>query len=533
MAATLQPVVLVIIDGWGIAPSWGGNAISLAKIPVYNQLVRGYPNTLLGASGVAVGLPENEKGNSEVGHLNIGAGQVVHESLTSISQAITDGSFFTNQPLNTAFDRVKQADSALHLIGLVSDGGVHSHIDHLFALIDMAKKKEISKLYIHAITDGRDTPPFVAQHFLSQTEEKLRQVGIGQICSVTGRYFAMDRDRRWDRIEKFYRAITEGVGRVSPSVEAAVAQAYREGVSDEFIPPTIINGEGKMSVPIRDGDELVCFNFRADRSRELAHALISDKFSEFNRRITLKDIKMTAFTFYQEDLPVAVAFRPRDVHYPLSRVLSEAGLRHLHVAESEKYAHVTYFFNGGEEKPFPGEQRIVIPSPKVATYDQTPEMSTAQLAQAVVENMSKYAFTVCNIAAPDMIAHTGNLRATVIACEATDQALGQIYNQAKKDNAIMLITADHGNAEQLVDPKTGEPDTEHNNGPVPFIVVGESARGWKLRQNGVLADIAPTILNIFNLSQPSEMTGQTLILQSENTTVGQGVAPLPSGNSPQ
>jgi len=516
MGDRVSPVVLVIIDGWGIAPYWGGNAISLAKTPNYNKFIREYPNALLGASGSAVGLPENEKGNSEVGHLNIGSGQVVHESLTSIAQVISDKSFFANPALNTAMDRVKQNDSALHLIGLVSDGGVHSHIEHLFALIDLAKQKGITKLFIHAITDGRDTPPFVSQHYLSQTEEKLRQAGIGQICTVAGRYYAMDRDRRWDRIEKFYRCITEGVGRVSSSVEAAVAEAYREGLSDEFIPPTVINGEGKMAVPIRDGDDIICFNFRADRSRELVRALISENFSDFQRRVVLKNISMTAFTFYQEGLPIAVAFRPRDVHYPLSRVLSDAGLRHLHVAESEKYAHVTYFFNGGEEKPFPGEQRIVVPSPKVATYDQTPEMSTEKIAQAVVENMGKFDFTVCNIAAPDMIAHTGNLRATVTACEATDRALGKISEQVAKIGGLMLITADHGNAEQLVDPKTGEPDTEHNISPVPFIIVGEKARSWQLRKDGVLADVAPTILQIFNLAQPSEMTGRSLILESKS-----------------
>ncbi|MEX1123947.1 MAG: 2,3-bisphosphoglycerate-independent phosphoglycerate mutase, partial [Patescibacteria group bacterium] len=450
-----RPLILAVIDGWGIAPNWGGNAVTQAKTPFMNMAMKSYPHTTLQASGKGVGLPDQERGNSEVGHLNIGAGQIVHESLPAITAAIEDGSFRTSETLVKAFKRAKETNHAVHIIGLVSNGGIHSHIDHLYVLLDMAKELGVSDVCIHAITDGRDTPPFDAETHIAKLETKIKATGIGRICTISGRYYAMDRDHRWERIEKVYRAMTEGVGQTARSAAGAIAAAYRDGFSDEFIQPTIIQGDGNSFKTLQDGDSVIFFNFRGDRARELTKAIIDPKIESFTRKISLKDIYLVGFTFYQEGLPMEVAFRPRDVFRPLALILSEAGLKQLHIAESEKYAHVTYFFNGGNENPYPGEDRIVVPSPKVPSYDQMPEMSSPKVTQAVIDNIDKYDFIILNYAPPDMVGHTGNLRSAIKACEAVDQGLTAIFMAIQKHGGILMVTADHGNAEQMVNPKTG------------------------------------------------------------------------------
>ena len=501
-----KPIVLAIMDGWGVAPAWGGNAISLAKTPFMNMAAKTYPNTTLKASGEAVGLPAGERGNSEVGHLTIGSGEVVMESLPSINSAINDGSFFKSEALVEAFTRAKANNKAVHVLGLASDGGIHSHIMHLYALIDMAEKTQLTNFCIHAITDGRDTPPFVAQEYLSQIKTYLAQKGFGKICTVTGRYYAMDRDHRWDRIEKFYRAMTEGVGLTAQSPEGAVATAYRDGFSDEFIQPTVINGEKSTFQPIQDGDSVIFFNFRGDRAREITQAIVKPDFDGFKRKVSFKDVYFVGFGYYQEGLPIKVAFKPRETGKPLAALLSENKLKQLHVAESEKYAHVTYFFNGGNETPYPGEDRIVIPSPKVASYDQVPEMSAKLITKTVIENLDKYDFIILNFANPDMVGHTGNLRATIQACEIVDECLSQIFAVLKRYKGVMLITADHGNAEQKVNPKTGEPDTEHSRNPVPLIMAGDMVQNLMLQQkDATLGNIAATVLQLLNKPKPDWM----------------------------
>ncbi len=516
-----RPVVLAVIDGWGIAPHWGGNAVSLARTPFMNMAMKSYPNSVLEASGAAVGLPDHERGNSEVGHLNIGAGQIVHESLPAITAAIADGSFAKSQPLVEAFKLAKKNNTAVHIIGLASNGGIHSHIDHLYALLKMAKALDFTKVYIHCITDGRDTPPFEAQTHISHLNKVLEQYGFGVISTVSGRYFAMDRDHRWERIEKTYRAMTEGVGQMAHSAEGAVAAAYRDGFSDEYIPPTVIQGEGNSFQPIQSGDSVIFYNFRGDRARELTQALVKPDFDGFKRKIVLENVYFVGFTYYQEGLPMEVAFRPRNVTRPLALMLSEAGLKQLHVAESEKYAHVTYFFNGGSENTYPNEERIVVPSPKATSYDQVPEMASAAVTEAVVKNLDQYDFIILNYAPPDMVGHTGNLRAAIKACEAVDHGLATIYAAIQQHGGILMVTADHGNAEQMVNPKTGEPDTEHTNSPVPFALIADQLGAMMLRPTGKLSDIAPTVLELFGIPKSTEMTGQSLIvsLQREKAPV--------------
>ncbi|HSX42049.1 MAG TPA: 2,3-bisphosphoglycerate-independent phosphoglycerate mutase [Candidatus Saccharimonadales bacterium] len=518
-----RPIVLCVMDGWGVAPEWGGNAVALAHTPFMNMATKTFPYTTLAASGEAVGLPDHDRGNSEVGHLNIGSGQVVQEAFPSITTAIKDGSFLKNPVLIKAFTNAKAAGKAVHIMGLCSDGGIHSHIDHLFALLDMAKSVEFTNVCIHAFTDGRDTAPFAAEEYLARVATNLKKLGFGRICTVEGRYYAMDRDHRWERIEKVYRAMTEGVGNSAKTAEAAVAAAYRDGFSDEFVPPTVIQGENNSFVPIQDGDSVIFFNFRGDRAREITQAIVKPDFDGFNRKKILQNVYFAGFTYYQEGLPMEVAFKPKDVKLPLSGVLSAAGLKQLHVAESEKYAHVTYFFNGGQEKAFTGEDRIVVPSPKVPSYDQVPAMSSAAITKTVLENLGKYDFIVLNYANPDMVGHTGNLRAAIQACEAVDAGLQQIFDAVNKLGGIFIVTADHGNVEQMVNPKTGEPDTEHTNSPVPFIIAGDVAKGWLLRQGGSLSDVAPTILTLFNLQKSPEMTGESLILKADEPA--ESVAP--------
>jgi len=506
-----KPVVLAVIDGWGVAPPWGGNAISLAKTPFLNAAKQNYPYAKLEASGEAVGLPAGERGNSEVGHLTIGSGQIANESLPAITTAIKDKSFFANPALVEAFDRATKTGKAVHILGLTSDGGIHSHIDHLYALLDMAKMRHCPNVCVHAIADGRDTEPFAAQEYFAKVNEKFKALGLGRFCTVSGRYYAMDRDHRWERIEKTYRAMTEGVGPTARSAEAAVAASYRDGFSDEFIVPTVINGENNSFQPLQDGDSMIFFNFRGDRAREITQALVGTKFDGFDRKKKIQNLYFVGFTYYQEGLPIAVAFRPRDVNEPLAAVLSKAGLKQLHVAESEKYAHITYFFNAGTEQPFAGEDRVVIPSPKVPSYDQVPQMSTNEITAAVVNGLGSYDFIVLNYAAPDMVGHTGNLRAAIQACETVDTNLLRIFEAIDQKNGLLIVTADHGNVEEMVNPKSGEPDTEHSRNPVPFHLIGDLVKGWQLR-DGALSDIAPTILSLMGLAVPADMTGKSLVV---------------------
>jgi len=509
-----KPVVLAVIDGWGVAVPWGGNASSLAKTPFFNLAKQRYPYTTLLASGAAVGLPPNERGNSEVGHLNIGSGQIAHEALPAITEAINDGSFFTNPVLVKAFEQANSSGRAVHIMGLTSNGGIHSHIDHLFALLDMAEKLGTKEICIHVITDGRDTPPFVAQEFCAKVNERLRQLGRGRICTVMGRYFAMDRDHRWDRIQKAYRAITEGVGPTARTAEAAVAAAYRDGFSDEFIPPTVIQGENNSFRPLQDGDSLIFYNFRGDRAREITQALVQPYIDDFPRIKRINNLYFVGFTYYKEGLPIEVAFRPKNVEFPLARVISEANLKQLHVAESEKYAHVTYFFNAGHEDPYPSEDRVVVPSPKVSSYDQTPQMATKEVTAEVLKGIDKYDFIILNYAAPDMVGHTGNLRSAIAACEAVDQSLAEIGQEVERRGGVFIVTADHGNVELMVNVKTGEPDTEHSANPVPFLLVSPHFLNRQLRNDGKLSDIAPTLIEIMSLSKPQEMTGQSLLMST-------------------
>lgn len=518
-----RPLVLAVIDGWGVGPSWGGNAVSLAKTPFMNMAKSSMPYTTLQASGKGVGLPDNERGNSEVGHLNIGSGQIALESLPAITAAIEDGSFKKSAALINAFKNAKENNTAVHFIGLVSNGGIHSHVDHLYVLLEMAKEYEITDVCVHAITDGRDTPPFDAETHLVKLEEKMKDIGVGRICTVAGRYYAMDRDHRWERIEKTYRTITEGVGPVAHSAAGAVAAAYRDGFSDEFVQPTVIQAEKNTYKTMQSGDSVIFFNFRGDRARELTKAIVDPEFTSFKRKVTLENIYFVGFTYFQEGLPMEVAFRPRDITRPLALILSENNLKQLHVAESEKYAHVTYFFNGGSESTYPGEDRAVIPSPKVPSYDQTPEMSSEGVTKAVIAGLDKYDFIILNYAPPDMVGHTGNLRAAISACEAVDKGLSTIHMALQEHGGILMVTADHGNVEQMVNSKTGEPDTEHTNSPVPFTITSGQLGKLTLREGGKLSDIAPTILELFGIRKADEMTGESLITSIERAPSKPGV----------
>lgn len=517
---TSHKVILIILDGWGLAPSWGGNAVETAETFNFDSYWKKYPHTILKAAEEAVGLPRHEPGNSEVGHLNIGCGQNVRQNLPGISLEIKNGSFFKNQFLSAAVKNAKAKGGNLHLIGLVSDGGIHSHISHLFALLDFLKKETFDRVYVHMITDGRDTDPMKALSYLSELEEKIEEVKIGRVASIMGRYYAMDRDNRWDRIKLAYDVLTLGVGPKAESAEKAIAASYRKGQYDEFIVPTIIENEKNKFMPISDNDSVIFFNFRVDRTKELTWSFVKKNFRRFDRQKFLPDLYFATFAFheeYEERLAVQVVFRPTTILDPLAKVVADNNLRQFHIAETEKYAHVTYFFNGGRDQPFKGENRTLIPSPKVATYDLKPEMSAEAVTDTVLKKIDDYDLTVINFANPDMVGHTGNLRAAVKACEFVDICVGKIVQLVLPQKKVVIITADHGNAEQMINPNTGEPHTEHTTNPVPFILLSEDpALQNPLKQNHnnhslVLADIAPTILKIMNLPVPQEMTGKSLI----------------------
>ena len=512
-----RPCVLIVLDGWGLAPPGPGNAIATADTPVLDRLWQDSPHSTLAAAGRAVGLPEGQIGNSEVGHLNLGAGFRVVQELPRIDEAIESGRFFENPALIGAVDFARDAGKTLHLLGLFSYGGVHSHATHLYALLDLAAQRGLRRVAVHAFLDGRDTPPKQALEDLPSLQEALRRTGAGRIATVTGRYYAMDRDKRWDRTERAYRALVGGAGERARSADEAVRRAYAAGQTDEFVLPTVIEpesagGAGPAAV-IGDGDAVLWFNFRADRARQLSEALLLPDFDGFDRGQRPLPLHFVTLTRYATDLPVtAVAFPPQLVEWPLARVVSEAGLRQCHLAETEKYAHVTYFFNGGREEPFEGEDRVMIPSPPVATYDLQPEMSAAGVAAAARERLASgdYAFVVLNLANGDMVGHTGNMAAAVLAAAATDVAVGQVVDAALAAGGCVAVTADHGNAEEMIDPASGGPMTAHSTNDVPFMLTG-APPGTRLAAHGALKDVAPTLLTLMGLPVPDAMRGSGLL----------------------
>ncbi|MDQ3547273.1 MAG: 2,3-bisphosphoglycerate-independent phosphoglycerate mutase [Chloroflexota bacterium] len=513
--ASQGPVVLVILDGWGLEPASPGNAIELAETPTFDRLWATYPHATLRTSGVDVGLPRGQMGNSEVGHLNLGAGFVVYQSITRIDLAIEDGDFFRNPILVTAVQRASEGGRMLHLMGLLSDGGVHSHIRHLDALLDLAARAGDTNVAIHAFLDGRDTSPTGGAGYLSDTNRLIEKHRVGRIASVIGRYDAMDRDRRWERTREAFDLLVSGTGEPADDAIAAVETRYASGVTDEFMPPISILDDAGASTTIQPGDVVIFFNFRADRARQLTQALAGPPI-EGQPFDAPEDITIVMMTQYADYLPAQTSFPAIDVVFPLARIVSEAGLRQFHTAETEKYAHVTYFFNGGREEVFDGEERGLIPSPKVATYDLQPEMSAEGVASAacLAIESGQFAFVIINFANCDMVGHTGVIAAAVAATEAVDTQLGRIVASALAAGGTVIITADHGNAEQMLVPGTNQPMTAHTTNPVPIIVVSPDDaphRQTALRQDGRLADVAPTILELLHIALPSEMTGVSLL----------------------
>lgn len=513
MMEAAKPLFLMILDGWGCREAAEGNAIAQANIPNFKRLEKEYPFTTLQASGEAVGLPKGQMGNSEVGHLNMGAGRVVYQELTRIFKGIQDGTLFKNSVLLEAMEQAKLNKKGFHLMGLLSNGGVHSHIDHLYALLEMTKKQGLEKVYIHVILDGRDVLPQSAKEYISQLEGKIKELGVGTIASVSGRYYVMDRDKRWERLEKGYRALVYGDGKHAPSALSAVEISYDTRVTDEFVLPTVIDDQAGNPVgQIQEGDSVLFFNFRSDRAREITRAFVDEEFPGFERP-DRPHVHFVCMTEYDETIPAPVAFPQQNLDNTLAEVLADHGVKQLRIAETEKYAHVTFFFNGGLEEPYPSEERILIPSPKVATYNLQPEMSAREITQAVLGKIreSTYDVIILNFANPDMVGHTGVFEATVKAVEVVDECLGQIYEELKKRNAALLVTADHGNAEEKVDPKTQLPITAHSTNSVPFILVDDRFKGQSLREGGALCDIAPTMLNLIQIPIPKEMTGKSLL----------------------
>jgi len=506
------PNLLLILDGWGHRDSADANAISMANTPVWDSLLEAYPHTLIHTSGLKVGLPEGQMGNSEVGHMNLGAGRIVYQNLTRINKAIEDGDFFTNPALLGACEKTNALDGALHIIGLLSPGGIHSHEDQIAAMIDMAEQQGCQHIYLHALLDGRDTPPRSAENSLQYFSKKLADSGKGQIASVSGRYFGMDRDKRWDRVEKAYLAIVEGRSDEQyRDALSALKDAYERGEDDEFVRPTcIVTAEGEP-VRMQDGDALVFMNFRADRARELTRAITEADFEGFDRPRFLSLSTFVMLTEFADDIKADCAFPPMPLSNSLGEYLSKQGLTQLRIAETEKYAHVTFFFSGGQEREFSGENRILIPSPNVATYDLKPEMSAYEVCEKLVKAIKnrEYDAIICNFANGDMVGHTGDLSAAIQAVEVLDECLGMITEAILEVDGNCLITADHGNVEQMKDDKTGQALTSHTDGPVPLVYVGKQL--LSLKENGSLCDISPSLLELMHLDIPSEMSGQSLI----------------------
>ncbi len=511
-----NPVALIILDGFGLNNNEKGNAIKAAKTPNIDSYFASYPNTILEASGMAVGLPDGQMGNSEVGHTNIGAGRVVYQELTRITKSIKDGDFFKNEVLLSAVENCKKNNSALHFAGLLSNGGVHSHIDHLFGLVELAKKNGLSKVYIHAIMDGRDVSPTSGVEFIKELQEKLSEIGVGEIATVCGRYYAMDRDNNWDRVNKAYNAMVNAEGEKVSDIISAVEKSYETKdengalLTDEFIRPMIAMKDGEPVGKISENDSVICFNFRPDRAREITRTFVDPEFKGFER--VYFPLYYVCMTQYDASMPnVNVAFKPQVLTNTFGEYISKKGLKQLRIAETEKYAHVTFFFNGGVENVYEGEDRKLIPSPKVATYDMKPEMSAYEVSDACVEliNEDKYDCIILNFANCDMVGHTGVFDAAVKAVEAVDTSLGKVVDALLKKNAKILITADHGNADMMVDYETSDIFTAHTTNPVPLIVMGAGDISLK---EGKLCDLTPTMLSLMNLEQPQEMTGESLII---------------------
>ena len=500
------PVALIIMDGWGIGNMQDpNNAIKIANTPVIDGLMAKFPHAELQASGEAVGLPDGQMGNSEVGHTNIGAGRVIYQELTRITKAIKEGTFFQNESLNAVVSEAKKNGGALHLMGLMSPGGVHSHMNHLYGLLELAKKAGLTEVYVHAFLDGRDVPPSSAAEYLAELEAKLKEIGVGKVATISGRYYAMDRDKRWDRVQKAYDAIAKAEGNHAASSAEGIQASYKEEKTDEFVIPTVI---GKY-LGMKSGDGVIFYNFRPDRARELTHAFTDTTFDGFTRDENLK-LSFATMTQYEEGMNVKVAYPPQTIENTLGATIEQQGMTQLRIAETEKYAHVTFFFNGGVEDPYKGEDRILVPSPKVATYDLQPEMSAIEVTDKVVEAIKsgKYDFIILNYANGDMVGHTGVIPAAVKAVETVDTCVGRFVDAIREVGGEVCITADHGNADQMVDPETKQPFTAHTTNPVPFIVVSDRAASVK---DGALCDIAPTLLTLADVKIPAEMTGKSLV----------------------
>ncbi len=519
----IKPVMLLILDGFGVAPPSQGNAVSLAKKPVYNELIKNFPSFTLQASGESVGLGWGEPGNSEVGHLNLGAGKIVWQKLPRINRAIRKGDFLKNKEFLKAIQHTKENNSDLHIMGLCSDGGVHSSILHMYALLEMAQKNDLKNVYIHVFLDGRDTDKDAGLKQVKEIIKKCEDLGVGEIASISGRSYAMDRDKNWQRVETSYLAMVKGVAENEfEDPIKAINSSYQKGIYDENFKPVVITKNKKPKAKISDKDSVIFFNFRGDRARQITKSFLKQDFKGFNRK-RLKDLCFVSMTEYSKGLPKQVAFPSVKIDNPLAKIISDKGLGQFHIAESEKYAHVTYFFNGGKEEPFQGEKRVVIPSPKVKSYAEKPKMAAEELLHQTLWALdsNKYTFLVLNFANPDMVGHTGDLQATISAIEYLDYALGEIAKMTLKNDWYLLITADHGNAEVLVNPITGEIDKKHNKSPVPFIVVhndfkkkkplDKTPKLYNIRPSGVLADVAPTILRLMNIKIPKDMTGTSLL----------------------
>jgi 2,3-bisphosphoglycerate-independent phosphoglycerate mutase len=539
----MKPVILIILDGYGLAPPGPGNAVYLANPRNINSFLYSYPNTTLKASGQSVGLPAGEVGNTEVGHLNLGAGRIVFQDLPRINMAIADGSFYKNKALLNIIEHLKKTAGNFHILGLIGEGVVHSSVDHLYALLYFAKENHLKNVYLHLITDGRDTPPKSATESVRQVETHLTQNKIGTIATIMGRYFAMDRDRRWERTEKAYLCLTQGLGNRALCAIEAIQMAYNQGKTDEFIEPTNIVANDKPVTLVKEGDAMIFLNYRIDRPRQLTKAFVLDNFETeanksfsfdpfavkyykthfpqelvvnppFKRGKKINNLLFVTMTEYEKNLAVEVAFPPATVDMPLGRVLSENNLMQLRMTESEKERFVTFYFNGQRETAFPLEERLIIPSPKVPTYDLKPEMAAYELTNLIVNKMreTKYHFILVNFPNPDMVGHTGNIEATILAIKAIDNCLGKIVQEALSLNYSVIITADHGNAEQKINPQTGEISTEHTANPVPFIFIDSAYQGRFIKlQTGILADVAPTVLATLNIPKPANMSGRNLL----------------------
>ena len=512
MAKKKGPVALIIIDGWGYSASREGNAIALAETPFYDELSARYPQTLLEAHGSRVGLPAGVMGNSEVGHLNIGSGRVIRMDVSLVDHEIDTGEFFKNKVLTAAMEGARARGKALHLMGLTSDGQVHSSLTHLYALLKMAKDHELDQVFVHCFLDGRDTPPSSGANYVASLQRKLDQIGCGEIATVVGRYYAMDRDKRWERTQRAYDLLTKAIGQRATDPVAAIRESYERGVTDEFVEPVaIVRKDGSPVATIKNDDSVIFFNFRPDRARQLTRALTVPGFKEF----PIDDrprVDYVCFTMYDTTFDLPIAFPPRQHRNVLAEVWANVQVQNYRLAETEKYAHVTYFFNGGVEKEYPCEQRLLVPSPKIATYDLQPEMSAFKVTDKVLRGIDEGGTDVfvINFANPDMVGHTGKLDKTIEACQYVDTCLGWITKRMREARGITLITADHGNAEQMLDPTTGSPHTAHTTNPVPFHLIDEESIGVKLRSGGALEDVAPTVLGLLGVEQPSEMTGRDL-----------------------